>query len=211
MKTMSMTEEIKSLWQIYDEGYTNSNDLILAEKLLYLVNLSDTISSRDKEMYARFATCTMNGGFLVREEKKFLINYLILLIDHSESCSEQMRDSHSILDVWPQQQGLKNNRDSANYRNEFLLWFIRMYEALGNIFLQKRQYTTGYWGFELARTLEIEKCKMKEDEYTSLELFLCNAEVCITHGVELSSDYEQGVNTMRKLIWKIKQGIVKYP
>lgn len=207
---MNTLEEINNLWQVFDEGYKHSNDLLLIAKLLHFINGSGEVSNRDKEMYERLLECVNKGGFLVKEEKQFLINYAILLVNDNLTNAEQMRDSSSILDIWPQKQGIRTDYNSGAYRKEALLWFIRMYEVLGNTFLHKRNYPKKYYGIELARVLEAEKCRLKENEYAVVAEFLDAAESFINHGVEVPHDKEQSVGVMRKLIWKIKEGITKY-
>ena len=207
---MNIPEEIREFWRLYDEGYIHSNDFTLVTQLLNFVNESNTASYRDKEMYAKLAKCVTHGGFLAREEKKFLINYAILLASHATDYREQMLDSCSILDVWPQQERIRTDHNSGNYRKEFLIWFIRMYEALGNTFLQKRQHSTEYYGIELAWMLEAEKCKMRQDEYGILLPFFLSLDSFVDDNTQPADDYEQSISIMRKLIWKIKQGITRY-
>ena len=207
---MNKAEAVSNLWQVFDEGYKHSHDLLLTEKLLHFINGFSEVSDRDKEMYERLLECVSKGGFLVKEEKQFLINYAILLVNENINVAEQMRDSFSILDVWPQKPGIRTDYSSGVYRKEALLWFIRMYEVLGNTFLHKRNYSKEYYGIELARVLGVEKCRLKEDEYAVVAQFLHAAELFINHDVEVPHDKEQSVAVMRKLIWKIKEGITKY-
>jgi hypothetical protein len=207
---MNMLEEVNNLWQVFDEGYKHSNNLLLIEKLFHFINGSGEVSTRDKEMYERLVECVSKGGFLVKEEKQFLINYAILIVNGNINPAEQMRDSSSLLDVWPQKQGIRTDYGSGAYRKEALLWFIRMYEVLGNTFLHKRNYPKEYYGIELAMVLEAEKCTLKENEYAVVDEFLQAAESFINHDVEVPHDKKQSVGVMRKLIWKIKEGITKY-
>lgn len=198
------SEEVDNLWQIFDEGYKHSNDLLLIEKLLYFINESSDVSNRDKKMYKRLLECVSNGGLLVKEEKQFLINYAILLVNGI------LNSTSSVLDVWPQKQGIRTDYGSGAYRKEALLWVIRMYEVLGNTFLHKRNYTKEYYGIELAKVLEAEKCALKEHEYSVVAGFLHAAESFINLDIEIPHDKKQGVDVLRKLIWKIKEGITKY-
>ncbi len=209
-------EDVEDLWQAFDEADEDPNGLILIEKVLRFICTNAEVPIRDREMYEGLRGCVRNGGFLTEEEKKFLINYAILLVNPPLNATNQMRDSSSVLDVWPKKNGKNwwakefNDLALGVHRKEAFLWFIRMYEVLGNTFLHKRNYADEFYGLELARVLEVEKCRLREKEYALVAEFLKVAESLLTHDVEIPYDEKQTLAVMHKLIWKIKLGITKY-
>lgn len=203
---MKYSIQIEDIWKTFDEGFKHSNEKILVEKMLRLLSAHDGISNQDITMYKKYADLLNDDGFLIKEEKQFLINYFILLIGAE---SVYLRNCASVLDVWPDKQGIRTDFIKGTYRKEALLWFIRMYEVLGNYFLQRRGHTTYYSGMELAHKLEDEKCKLKENEYNGVKSFLGMAETLLNGGA-VDKNSEQDLKAMRKFIWKINEGINKY-
>jgi hypothetical protein len=81
---------------------------------------------------------------------------------------------------------------------------------LGNHFLRKRGRVGSYSDMELATTLKIEKCKLSEKDYAVLESFFRSSASFLKCEDAALSDLENGLTVMRKLIWKIKEGVTKY-
>jgi len=215
-KDMNISEEIEKLWKIFDEGYKHSNEIMLIERIFHLLSLQESDHNQDLVMYRQFLSLINDGGFLIKEEKRFLINYFILLMNKMQTLtsgsgiSEQLRDCTSILDVWPEKQGVRVNYTSGTYRKESIVWIIRMYEVLGNNFLHKRGHVGSYNDMELAIILKEEKCKLSESDYPLLKTFLRRSASFLKGEETALSDLESGLKVMRKLIWKIKEGITKY-
>lgn len=81
---------------------------------------------------------------------------------------------------------------------------------LGNTFLRKRNITNWYYGIELAKILQEQKCKLDESDYEHISNFLKFANNFLNNDEVQLSDFKKEIKIMRKLIWKIKQGITKY-
>ena len=213
---MNISEEIEELWKAFDEGHKYSNDTMLIEKILHLLFFHESAYNQDLAMYRQFLALMNGGGLLIKEEKRFLINYFILLVNAMEMPTadsgilEQLRDCTSILDVWPQKKDVRADYATGTYRREALIWLIRKYEVLGNHFLRKRGRVGSYSDMELAIRLKTEKCKLSEKDYPVLERFFRSSASFLKCEDTALSDLENGVKVMRKLIWQIKEGITKY-
>lgn len=60
---MDVLKEVNNRWQVFDEGYKHSNNLLLIEKLLHFINGSNEVTNRDKELYERLLESVSKGGF----------------------------------------------------------------------------------------------------------------------------------------------------
>ena len=213
---MDKVTEIEELWKAFDEGHKHSNDTVLIRMILDLLSYLEGVPDADIAMYKRILMLLEDGGFLVKEEKQFLINYYILLVARARPAAtaplvlEQLRDCSSILDVWPDKQRIKVDYSTGSHRKEFLVWYLRMYETLGNHFLHRRGHAHPYSDMELAMKLKDEKCKLRDSDYPALEYFLTVAASFVEGKDHTSADLEAGLKTMRKMIWKVKEGIAKY-
>ena len=138
---MNILTEIQQLWKTFDEGYKHSNDIILLDRILQLLSYYKSVNSNAIMMYQRFLSVLQNSGFLIKEEKQFLINYFILQVSMTETPSlkisilARLRDCASILDVWPEKQGARIDFKNDTYRREAMILLNGMYEVLGNHFL----------------------------------------------------------------------------
>ncbi len=211
---MNTPTEIEELWKVFDEGHKLSKDVVLVQKILDLIFHVEKAPDADITMYKRLLTLLNGGGFLAKEEKKFLINYFILLVAKTQATAPlvlgSLRDCSSILDIWPEKQGLRADYSSGTYRKEAFIWFLRMYEVLGNHFLHRRGHAISYSNMELAMKLKEEKCRLHDNEYATLERFLVGVSLFV-EGKDCSlSDLKAGLKVMRKVIWKVKEGITKY-
>lgn len=209
-------EEVDNLWKLFDEGHKHSNDTALIDSIIKLLSYYESVNNRDIEMYRQLLELVNSGGFLIKEEKQFLINYFIVLVSKRQTpvvaqrISEKLRDCTSILDVWPIKKDVRDDYGSGTYRKEAIIWFNRMYEDLGNLFLYKRNHVCFYCGMDLAVKLKEERCKLRDTEYPVLEYFFDSITLSLGAKETFPSDFERGLKVARKLIWKIKEGITKY-
>lgn len=206
-----LKEEIRELWGIFDAGYKHSNDRMLTDKLSAMSDRHNIGDDRDREMLADLSRCLDNGGFLLKEEKMFLINYSILLAGSRQpSLLSYLRDCSSILDLWPTGDAKKKTDFSSNtLRKEFLILFMRMYEVLGNTFLQRKGHLETHHGLELVRYLARYECRLHRVEFAAASEFFVTAELMIRHN-ERFSDIKPCIKVMRKLVWKIREGLTRY-
>jgi len=215
MKTDEIMLEISKLWGMFDKGFKHTNDISLLYAVLDFLT-KYPILAEDMKMYRDLLHTVESGGFLLKEEKQFLINYAILIIaeyidtDKKAIVLSQLRQCSSILDVWPERPGIKIKYESESLREEWLLWFVREYEVLGHLFLKKRGITEYYFGIELARILCQYKCCLDESEYERLTEFFSSVSRSVTNMDAYTNDLKKGIKIVRKLIWKIEQGITRY-
>ena len=198
------------LWRCFDAGSARRNDLRLIQGALSLLEEYDA-PSRDVDLYGGLLACVRSGGFLLEEEKVFVVNYAILVLcELQPALSAYLRDCSSLLDVWPERSGVRKDRATGAERLEWFWWFTRRYEALGNLFLSRKGHDREYYGMELVDMLAVEKCRLRETDYCQVAKFIREAHIRMNGATAEPTDIQQAVRAMHKLVWKIVQGITRY-
>lgn len=126
MKSNIIIPNVLKLWNIFDSGFKHSNDLILLNSITDFLS-EHPVTQGDVNMYRNLLHSVKTGGFLLEEEKEFLINYAILLVseyvkpDDKYGLIFQLRNCSSILDVWPDRAGSKINYGNLELRKKWVI------------------------------------------------------------------------------------------
>jgi hypothetical protein len=171
-------------------------------------------SENDYKMYKSLLDLSENGGFLIKEEKIICINYFIWLYyikNGDQNILNGFRECSSIMNLWQKKNGSRKNYHTNEFRTEQLILMVHEYEVLGNEFLRKQGYTKEYYRYELGNNLKKEKCKLKEEKYEELRTFFEMYDMKISKdSVNKINVDKEFLDNLRKLIWKIREGIEKY-
>jgi len=115
------------------------------------------------------------------------------------------------MNLWQKKKTGRKNFHTNKFRTESLILMVHEYEVKGNEFLKKRGYNQEYYRYELANKLKQEKCKLKEDKYQELDTFFEMYDAKISNDVVNEMCINKGCfDILRKLIWKVEEGIEKY-